>query len=204
VIIAALNTARTWVGRTVTVLGEYVGGSATPTARRAVETALRDNFHTTDPLFVSRIHANFVTLQTALGQSLRFECVPGCMAGDLAFVFTDPTRLGLPERLINLCPRFFDCVPMQRAATMIHERAHEALGAQDHVYEWSHQYDTLPTMLAITNADCYAVAARQIFHYGFFGPGISCDGRMPRLRRLVLPEPRFPAPPPPPTVAPPE
>jgi hypothetical protein len=196
---SAFDVARIWVRLTVSALNRFRSGRLTRTENIAVTAALRDNFHTVDPFFTSQILNNFRAIEAGLSQSLQFYCTLACMPGDLAYVFRNAASLGLPNGLINICPEFFGCSPLKQASTIIHERAHEVLGARDLAYEISSDYDALAPISAIANADSYAVTARQIVNSGLYGPGLSCTILSSRIRPLVLQEPPFqmpqPAPP---------
>ena len=68
--------------------------------------------------------------------------------------------------------------------SFIHERAHEAIKADDYQYEVRSAYDSMATITALENADSYAVIARQIFHDGIHGPGLSCSFSESCIRHL--------------------
>jgi hypothetical protein len=195
----ALDNAGAWVRRTVAALNLFQLGRLTQSERNVVTTALRENFHTVDPSHVPEIIGKFETIQRGLAQRLVFHCAGYCLPGDLAFVFRNPGSFGLPARIITICPEFFGCSPLKQASTIVHERAHEALGALDIAYEVESRYDSLAHIAALENADSYAVAARQIFHDGLHGPGLGCSILGSRLRRIELspPTPGPPGPSPP-------
>lgn len=174
-------------------------GRLTGTRETAVRIALRENFNVTDPFPrfslttrpLDTLVNNFNLIETALNQPMQFYCTHACLPGDLAWVLSNPATFGLPPGIINICPDFFGCDPLKQASTIIHERAHEALGANDIAYEVSGSYDSLPTMMALNNADSYAVFARQVFHNGIHRPGMSCDVLNSRIPDFHLSEPRL-------------
>lgn len=195
----ALDTAKIWVGTVIPILELFKMGRLPDTRETAVRIALRENFNITDPLPrfaltprpLDVLIANYHTIERALNQPLQFYCTTACGLGDLAWVLSNPARLGLPPGIINICAGFFGCDPLKQASTIIHERAHEALGANDIAYEVSGSYDSLPTMMALNNADSYAVFARQVFHNGIHRPGLSCSVLHSRIPDFHLSEPRL-------------
>lgn len=207
-ILRALDKANLWVASAILKLDQFTMGGQTIEEETAVRLALRDNFNITEthppetllpktPL--KTILDNFVTIKGALNQTLHFYCASACGPGELAWVLPTPEKLGLPPGIIAICPLFFGCDPLKQASTIIHERAHQALGAEDHAYEVKSLYDSLPTIMALENAESYAVAARQIHHGGIHGPGLSCGGasriRPLELLKLTPPPPMAPSPP---------
>lgn len=205
-ITSALNTAKAWMGMVIPIVELFKMGALSGERETAVRVALRENFNITDPFprFTLRrgtdldtIISNLHTIERALNQTLQFHCTFACLPGDLAWVLSSPERFGLPRGIINICPEFFGCDPLKQASTMIHERAHEAIGAEDHAYEVSGLYDALATVTALENADSYAVFVRQVYHNGIHRPGLSCsvvNSRIPDIRlsepRLEMPRPR--------------
>jgi hypothetical protein len=195
----ALSTAKTWVGLVIPILDLFRMGRLSGTRETAVRIALRENFNITDPFprfslgprAVDTILNNFNLIETALNQPMQFYCTHACLPGDLAWVLSNPSTFGLPPGIINICPEFFGCDPLKQASTIIHERAHEALGANDIAYEVSGLYDALSTMSALNNADSYAVFARQVYHNGIHRPGMSCSIMNSRIPDFHLTEPRF-------------
>jgi len=202
----ALETAKLWVATAILRLDQLTTGSQTVEEETAARLALRDNFHITEthpgvtllpktPL--ETVLDNFITIQGALNQTLQFYCTSGCLPGELAWVLPNPQKLQLPPGIITMCSAFFGCDPLKQASTIIHERAHEALKAQDYAYEVSSKYDSLPTTMALENAESYGVAARQVYYGGIHGPGISCRGtsgiRPFEFLELTPPSPKAPS-----------
>jgi hypothetical protein len=196
-ILRALDTAKLWVANAILRIDQFKTGGKTIEEETAVRLALRDNFNITDThgdgtllpkTSLDTILDNFIILQGALNQTLQFSCASGCMPGELAWVLPNPEKLKLPPGIITVCLGFFGCDPLKQASTIIHERAHEALKAQDNAYEVSSKYNSLPTIMALENAESYGVAARQIYYGGIHGPGLSCGGavRIHPLERLEL------------------
>jgi hypothetical protein len=196
----ALDTAKLWVASAILRLDQFTTGGQAIEEETAVRVALRDNFNITEthprvtllpktPL--ETVLDNFNLIERALNQTLQFYCTSACRPGDLAWVLGNPEALRLPRGIINMCQGFFGCDPLKQASTIIHERAHDALRAKDHAYEVSSAYDSLPTIMALENAESYAVAARQIYHGGIHGPGLSCRPATSRIGRLELLEPTF-------------
>ena len=200
----ALDTAKLWVASAILRLDQFTMGGQTIEEETAVRVALLDNFNITEthpPVtrLPKTILDNFVTIKGALNQTLQFFCTTACRPGELAWVLGNPEQLQLPRGIITMCLGFFGCDPLKQASTIIHERAHDALRAKDHAYEVSSSYDSLPITMALENAESYAVAARQIYHGGIHGPGLSCGGasRIGPLKFLepTLRPPRAPSPP---------
>jgi hypothetical protein len=171
-----LTNARTWVDDAETKIAATAAGTAPPAVAAVVSAALTTNFHTTSPADVKTIAANFGALKTALAGTFNYECAGGfwCSANELAYV---RGRTAGVRRLfdINVCPIWFSCGNyFKRVSTLIHERAHQYPGATDNSYEWEPTYATISASAAINNAESYAVATRQIYHGGAYGPGLHC------------------------------
>jgi hypothetical protein len=152
------------------------GGTAAPAVSSVVTGAINTNFHTTAPADITTIAANFTALKGVLDAAINFECASSfwCDPNDLAYV---RGRFAWARRMfdINLCPLWFTCTNSRKQiGTIIHEVAHKRPGAEDKAYEWDPAYATLSTADAMDNAESYAVAARQIYHGGSYGPGETC------------------------------
>ena len=201
----ALDTAKLWIGTVVPTVELYKMRRLSDDRDTAVRVALRENFNITDafPRFklspqsdLDTIISNLKTIEAALKKPLQFNCTRACLPGDIAWVLSNPERFHLPRGVINICPDFFGCDPLKQASTMIHERAHESIGAQDHAYEVSGRYDSLATITALENADSYAVFVRQVFHNGIHRPGMSCSVVNSRIPDFHLTDPTMRLPPP--------
>ncbi|VVB95211.1 Uncharacterised protein [uncultured archaeon] len=171
-----LNDARTWLNDAEAKISAFRAGTASPADAAIVSSALTTNFHTTAPADVTTIASNFASLKTALGGTFNYECATAfwCNPNELAYV---RGAFGIIRRSfdINVCPLWFSCANYyKRVSTLIHERAHQYPGATDNAYEWQRSYTTISAADAINNAESYAVTARQIYHAGFRGPGITC------------------------------
>jgi hypothetical protein len=173
---ARVAVARNWINYAQPRIAAFINSATSPADAQVVTSVLTDNFHTTAASSVSTISSNFSSLKDALNGPLDLECLSSssCDKGDLAYVrgtFAFVRRLGD----VNLCPFYFECGNvLVRSSTIIHEVAHQYPGADDKAYEDQRAYNTLSVADAMDNADSYAVAARQIFHKGLFGPGQSC------------------------------
>ncbi len=198
-----LNDARRWMDDAEPKVRAFSAGTASPAIAGVVRTALTDNFHTTSSADVATITANFTSLRTALNGSFTYECPSSWWCEhdgkiDLAYVRGSYAWV---RRMfdINVCPRWFNCPDyFKRVSTLIHERAHQHPGANDHAYEWQSSYSSLSSSDAIDNADSYAVAARQIFHGGAEGPGThSCLSASPSAPTPGPSPVPVPTPPPP-------
>lgn len=201
----ALDTAKLWMGTVIPTVELFRMRRLSADRDTAVRIALRENFNITDPFprfrlgpqsDLDTIIANLQTIDRALHQPLQFHCTFACLPGDIAWVLSSPERFGLPRGIISICPEFFGCDPLKQASTMIHERAHESIGAKDNAYEVSGSYDAMATMTALENADSYAVFVRQVFHNGIHRPGLSCSIINSRIPDFHLTEPTLRLPPP--------
>jgi outer membrane protein OmpA-like peptidoglycan-associated protein len=173
-----LNDARSWAEDAYSKLETYASDYAKPdappvpttdAAGQAVETALRDNFHTTEWGYVMEIKDNLLLLRIELSKDMTFECEDeGC--DDKAYV-RGGIALIRRHANIHVCPPWYAQDYFNRVRTLIHERAHQYPGARDKAYNWSDDYKTLSPKDAINNADSYAVLIRQIYHLGSHGPG---------------------------------
>jgi hypothetical protein len=195
---SAISTAKSWMRLAIPMLDLFRMGRLSEEQRTVVSTAIRDNFNTADPspyltllpeAPIDTILNNFKAIEQALNQPMHFFCTTACLPGDLAWVLSNPESFGLPQGIINICEGFFQCGPPAQATTIIHERAHEAIGAKDHFYEMSGGYASMATMTALENADSYAVAARQIANRGVYRPGLSCPVSSSRMPDFQLMEP---------------
>ena len=173
---AAVSAARTWMDDIEPKVTAFAAGTAAAPVATVVSGAISTNFHTTVPADISTIAAGFTSLRSRLNGNINFECASSfwCDPNDLAYVRGGTAGI---RRLfdVNLCPRFFTCSnPLKTTGTIIHEVAHQSPGATDNAYEWETTYPTLSAASAINNAESYAVAARQIYHSGAHGPGVTC------------------------------
>jgi hypothetical protein len=178
-----LSDARRWIDVAEPLVTAYAKGRGTSAERAAVEAALRDNFHTTDPIHVARIAANIRALRTALHGALEFSCRdPGICANPEALAGA-PFQLYLPGINdswgsfggdIGFCAPWFESpLYLVRVSTVLHEVGHAqvGLGAVQDIYEDrdASAYGALSPEEAIDNPDSYAAAIRQIYH-GDYGP----------------------------------
>lgn len=170
-----LERAREWIDRAAPRARAYAEGSASGAARDAVEAALADNFNTTGPAEAAAVAAGLERIRSALNGPTRYECAPArsCARGDLAYVLPIGDEfVGLYGDTVYLCPRWFSCPDYYtRVTTLIHESAHQHVPAHHDVYEWQAAYHRIAPGVALANAESYAVAARQIYHFGGHGPG---------------------------------
>ena len=159
--------AASWVDVAVTRLAAYRDGTATPEVRGVVETALRDNFHTTEASTVATIASRLGTIQKTTG-TYKCECTGNA----------DAYTVG---KQIHLCPPWFQSKDeIRRITTLIHEVGHAtglegslpiSSGRVEDVYEFHAGYATLTPQRAVMNPDPFAVFARQVFHDGREPPG---------------------------------
>jgi len=173
-----LKDARTWVNDAYQKIADYAYVFASPrhsavpqsaATASVVQSALLDNFHTTEAGHVLQIRDNFAELRTELNSDLTFECEDSCPANEYGYVLG---LLAFIRRLgdIHVCPVWFSMGYFRRVAGLIHERAHQYPGATDNAYDFQANYPTLSPDDAIDNAESYAMFARQVYHGGAHGP----------------------------------
>jgi hypothetical protein len=168
---AAQTSGASWVDNAVN------GLSALPTPIPApVATLLQKHFHTTFDKDIAKILGRYKQIQTAIHSALNFECETSCDPNVLAYVYSIWTHL-------HLCPYWFNSAADLQASTVIHEIAHDIVGADDNAYEWqTAKYSGMSVSDAMNNADSFA-------HFAW-------DASKPP------PTPPTPPPPPPPSPAP--
>ena len=146
-----------------------VAGARTPAAAKA-SAALGKHFHSTEQAVATYVIARLKTIQRDLftRQPFRINCPPASDAAchqNEAFVAVVPAK---NENEINLCSRFFERGEPDRASTIIHEFGHTQLGLRDDQklvdrgYKSDAYYFYLTTGQALTNAESYAMLAREI------------------------------------------
>jgi hypothetical protein len=142
---AAQALGANWVGNVVTGLGALP--SPLPTR---VSALLTTHFHTTYDKDIAKILERFRKLNTAIKQSIDFQCESSCDQNVLAYVYSVWSDL-------HVCPYWFGSAADLRASTVIHELAHDVVGCDDNAYEWeSAKYARLSVSDAMNNADSYA------------------------------------------------
>ena len=145
----AANAAQTlganWVGNVVTGLGAL----PSPLPAR-VSALLTTHFHTTYDKDIAKILERFRKLDTAIRQSIDFQCESSCDKNVLAYVYSVWSDL-------HVCPYWFNSAADLQAATVVHELAHDVVGCDDNAYEWeSAKYAGMSVSDAMNNADSYA------------------------------------------------
>jgi hypothetical protein len=115
-----------------------------------VATLLMKHFHTTFSKDLAKITGRYKQLNTAINQSIDFECETKCDPDVLGYVYSIWSNL-------HLCPYWFNSGPSLQASTVIHELAHDVVGCDDNAYEWeTTKYKNMSVGDAIDNADSYA------------------------------------------------
>jgi hypothetical protein len=145
----AANAARTlgasWLANVVTGLGMLPSPIPAPVA-----TLLTRHFHTTYSKDIATILARYRKLDGAIRQAIDFQCETSCDKDVLAYVYTVWSDL-------HVCPYWFNSAPDLQASTVIHELAHDVVGADDNAYEWeTAKYAGMSVGDAMDNADSYA------------------------------------------------
>lgn len=116
----------------------------------AVATLLQKHFHTTFDKDITKILGRYKQILAATHSSLNFECETSCDPKVLAYVYWIWTDL-------HLCPYWFTAAADLQAATIIHEIAHDVVGADDNAYEWeTAKYNGMSVADATNNADSFA------------------------------------------------
>jgi hypothetical protein len=114
-----------------------------------VATLLLKHFHTTLDRDIKTILGRYRQIQTAIHSSLNFECETSCDPNVLAYVYSIWTHL-------HLCPYWFNSGGDLQAATVVHEIAHDVVGADDNAYEWqTAKYNGMSVGEAMNNADSF-------------------------------------------------
>lgn len=161
--------AHAWVAQSLTALDAFLGGAKTPAAQ-AAGAALDSHFHSTERAVGTYVRQRLAAIQTDLfgRPNFRVNCPP----------LSDPQCTGSTDRPpvartpnsneIDLCNLFFERSENDRASTLIHELGHAQLGLRsdqeitDRAYKDDSYYFYLTTGEALTNAESYAMFARQI------------------------------------------
>jgi hypothetical protein len=165
----AVYKANEWLSRAISALDALLSGRKTKQA----QAALNKHFHATEPAVVTYIRDRLKTIQSDIftRQNFRVNCPPasnaacGTRKGSQEFVAVVPEG---NQNEINLCAPFFERKEEDRASTIIHEFGHTQLGLSarqqlvDRGYQWDAYYAYLTTGEALTNAESYAMFAREI------------------------------------------
>ena len=115
-----------------------------------VANLLLKHFHTTFDKDIAEIAGRYRQLNTAINQSIDFQCETSCDPNVLAYVYSVWSDL-------HLCPYWFNSGAELQASTVVHELAHDVVGCDDNAYEWqTAKYSNMSVNDAINNADSYA------------------------------------------------
>jgi hypothetical protein len=168
----AAYKADEWLSRTIPALEAFMKGARTPQAKVAAA-SLNKHFHSMDAAVVRYVGDRLKTIQNDIfgRRNFRVNCPPasdpacGTRKGSEEFVAVVPE--GNPNE-INFCAPFFERKEEDRASTIIHEFGHTQLGLSarqqivDRGYQWDAYYTYLTTGEALTNAESYAMFAREV------------------------------------------
>jgi len=182
----AAYKANEWLAITLGAINSYLNSAKTPGAQTAAA-VLMNHFHSTDPKVVSYVRDRLQTIQGDLfgRRNFRVNCPPAsdreCKTeqGIKDYVAVVPTPENPNE--INLCRPFFERGVDDCASTIIHEFGHTQLGLSekqaivDRGYKWDAYYPYLTTGEALTNAESYAMLAREIATGSSPAPGPVSD-----------------------------
>jgi hypothetical protein len=142
---AAQTRGGSWVDNVVNGLSNLPRPIPPPVA-----TLLLKHFHTTLDKDIAKVVGRYKQIQTAIHSSLNFECETSCDPDVLAYVYSIWTDL-------HLCPYWFNSAADLQASTVIHEIAHDVVGANDNAYEWqTGKYTSMSVGEAMNNADSFA------------------------------------------------
>jgi hypothetical protein len=165
----AAYKANEWLSRAISALDAFLSG----TNMNQAQVALNKHFHSNAPAVVTYIRDRLKTIQSDIftRQNFRVNCPPasdaacGARQGSEEFVAVVPEG---NQNEINLCAPFFERGEEDRASTIIHEFGHGQLGLSarqqiaDRGYQWDAYYAYLTTGEALTNAESYAMFAREV------------------------------------------
>jgi hypothetical protein len=168
----AAYQAEEWLSRTIPAIEAFLSGARTQQTQAAAA-ALNKHFHSTDTSVARYVRDRLQTIQRDIfgRQNFRVNCPPasdlvcGPRKGSDEYVAVVPE--GNPNE-INLCAPFFERKVEDRASTIIHEFGHTQLGLSaqqqivDRGYQWDVYYTYLTTGEALTNAESYAMFAREV------------------------------------------
>jgi Domain of unknown function (DUF4157)/Lysine-specific metallo-endopeptidase len=168
----AAYKADEWLSRTIPAIEAFLSGARTPQAQAAAA-ALNKHFHSMDAAVVRYVSDRLKTIQKDIfgRRNFHVNCPPasdpacGTRKGSQEFVAVVPE--GNPNE-INFCAPFFERKEEDRASTIIHEFGHAQLGLSarqqivDRGYQWDIYYTYLTTGEALTNAESYAMFAREV------------------------------------------
>jgi hypothetical protein len=162
--------AQKWVTQTLAGLDAFLSGAKTPAAQTA-GAALDNHFHSTDRAVATYVRQRLGTIQTDMfgRKDLQVVCPPrsdqecshASTGTALAAVVPNPHE-------IDFCSIFFERGEDDRASTIIHELGHAQLGLRadqdmiDRAYKDNVYYHYLTTGEALTNAESYAMFAREV------------------------------------------
>jgi hypothetical protein len=168
----AAYLANEWLSRTIPAIEGFLSGAKTIPAQTAAA-ALSKHFHSLDAAVVRYVRDRLETIQNDIfgRRNFRVNCPPasdpacGTRRGSEEYAAVVPE--GNPNE-INLCRPFFERKVEDRASTIIHEFGHTQLGLSaqqqivDRGYQWDAYYAYLTTGQALTNAESYAMFAREV------------------------------------------
>jgi len=142
---AAQSLGSSWLTNVVNGLTLLPNPIPAPVAK-----LLTKHFHTTFDKDITKIVGRYRKLDSAIRQSIDFECETSCDPGVRAYVYSIWSDL-------HLCPDWFNSGPEPRARSVIHELAHDVVGCDDNAYEWqTSKYSNMSVNDAFNNADSYA------------------------------------------------
>lgn len=177
--------AADWLSHTIHAIDAFVSGAKTKPAVAAAA-ALSKHFHSTDAAVVAYVKVRLETIQKDIFSRENFtvNCPPasdrecGTKQGTRELVAVVPE--GNPNE-INFCRPFFERGEEDGASTIIHEFGHAQLGLRenqrmvDRGYKWDKYYPYLTTGEALTNAESYAMFAREVATGSSPAPGPISD-----------------------------
>ncbi|MGB7925200.1 MAG: DUF4157 domain-containing protein [Pyrinomonadaceae bacterium] len=169
----AAHKANQWLSSAIPALDAFLSGQKTKQAQAAAA-ALSTHFHSFERAVVIYIRDRLRTIQSDIftRQNFHVNCPP---ASDAQCSLTSTGQefaavVSEDQNELNFCAQFFARNEDDRASTIIHEFAHAQLGLSktqrmliiDRGYKQDAYYAYMTTGEALTNAESYAMFAREV------------------------------------------
>jgi hypothetical protein len=169
----AAHKANQWLSSAIPALDAVLRGEKTKRAQAAAA-ALNTHFHSTAPAVVTYIRDRLKTIQSDIftRQNFRVNCPPAsdAVCGQTSTGEKFAGVVSEDQNELSFCAQFFARNEQDRASTIIHEFGHAQLGLSktqrmliiDRAYKQDAYYAYLTTGEALTNAESYAMFAREV------------------------------------------
>ena len=170
----AAHKANQWLSSAIPALDAFLSGAKTKEAQAAAA-ALSRHFHSFERAVVIYVRDRLKTIQSDIftRQNFRVNCPPAsdaeCNKTSTGQAFA--AVVSEDQNELNFCAQFFSRKEEDdRASTIIHEFGHALLGLSktqrmliiDRAYKHDAYYAYLTTGEALTNAESYAMFAREV------------------------------------------